>query len=200
MRYYNVQIVRIKRHHTNNTCGRQISSSRQRNQQLLNTDKNRCVRAYNCAAKSSLVFVGRLASHLLGSTQTTSATRSNQTNLHQTHSACSITQTVHLFILFREHCSCAFSALTLLVWCQEGHPVCKNRVVGYWRGYLSGARCRLAYGPADGTATHCLLLQLNPGWLYLSGGSEQRAVKRVCVCCSLCRFQQYDCVIIRFVE
>jgi len=35
----------------------------------------------------------------------------------------------------------------------------KNRVVGYWRGYLSGARCRLAYGPADASATHCLLLQ-----------------------------------------
>jgi len=31
--------------------------------------------------------------------------------------------------------------------------------VGCWRGYLSGARCRLAYGPADATATHCLLLQ-----------------------------------------
>ena len=53
----------------------------------------------------------------------------------------------------------AFSALTLLVGWQEGHPACKNRVVGYWRGYLSGARCRLAYGPADATATHCLLLQ-----------------------------------------
>ena len=35
----------------------------------------------------------------------------------------------------------------------------KNWVVGYWHGYLSGARCRLAYGPADATATHCLLLQ-----------------------------------------
>ena len=32
-------------------------------------------------------------------------------------------------------------------------------VVGCWRGCLSGARCRLAYGPADATATHCLLLQ-----------------------------------------
>jgi len=53
----------------------------------------------------------------------------------------------------------AFSALTLLVGRQEGHPGCKNRVVGCWRGYLSGARCRLAYGPADATATHCLLLQ-----------------------------------------
>jgi len=53
----------------------------------------------------------------------------------------------------------AFSALTLLVGRQEGHPAYKNRVVGCWRGYLSGVRCRLAYGPADATATHCLLLQ-----------------------------------------
>jgi len=50
----------------------------------------------------------------------------------------------------------AFSALTLLVGRQEGRPACKNRVVGCWHGYLSGARCRLAYGPADATATHCL--------------------------------------------
>jgi len=53
----------------------------------------------------------------------------------------------------------AFSALTLLAGQQEGHPACKNRVVGCWRGYLSGARCRLAYGPADATVTHRLLLQ-----------------------------------------
>jgi len=54
----------------------------------------------------------------------------------------------------------AFSALTLLVGRQEGRPACKKlRVVGCWRGYLSAARCRLAYGPADATATHCLLLQ-----------------------------------------
>jgi len=55
----------------------------------------------------------------------------------------------------------AFSALTLLVGRQEeeGHPACKNWVVGCWRGYLSGARCRFTYGPADATATHCLLLQ-----------------------------------------
>ena len=35
----------------------------------------------------------------------------------------------------------------------------KNWVVGCWHGCLSGARCRLAYGPADATATPCLLLQ-----------------------------------------
>ena len=52
-----------------------------------------------------------------------------------------------------------FSALMLLVGRQEGHPACKNWVVGFWRGYLSGARCRLAYGPADATAIHYLLLQ-----------------------------------------
>jgi len=49
------------------------------------------------------------------------------------------------------------SALTLLVGRQEGHPACKK--AGCWCGYLSGARCRLAYGPADSTATHCFLLQ-----------------------------------------
>jgi len=44
------------------------------------------------------------------------------------------------------------------------HPV-KNWVVGSWRGYLSGAMCRFAYGPPDAAATH-----------------GQRAVKRgVCV-------------------
>ena len=35
----------------------------------------------------------------------------------------------------------------------------KNWVVGCWHGYLSEARCRLVYGPADATATHYLLLQ-----------------------------------------
>ena len=44
--------------------------------------------------------------------------------------------------------SIAFSALTLLVGRQEGHPACKKLSGGCWRGYLSGARYRLAYGPA----------------------------------------------------
>ena len=48
----------------------------------------------------------------------------------------------------------AFSALTLLVGRQEGHPTCKKL-----SGYLFGVRYRLAYGLADVTATHCLLLQ-----------------------------------------
>ena len=32
-------------------------------------------------------------------------------------------------------------------------------------------RCRFAYGPADATAIHCLLLQQNPDWFYLSDTS-----------------------------
>jgi len=78
----------------------------------------------------------------------------------------------------------SFSAFTLLVGRQEGHPACKNWAVGCWRGYLSGARCRLAYCPADATATHCLLLQI--GFTFLvpahPGSPGHRAVKRVCVC------------------
>ena len=42
---------------------------------------------------------------------------------------------------------------------RKGIRPVKNWVVGCWRGYVAGARCRLAYGPADATATHCLLLQ-----------------------------------------
>ena len=52
---------------------------------------------------------------------------------------------------------------------RKGIRPAKNWVVGCWRGYLSGTRCRLAYGPADAAVTHCLLLQWNPDWFYLSG-------------------------------
>ena len=50
-----------------------------------------------------------------------------------------------------------------VLWCcwlggRKGIWPVKNWVVRCWCGYLSGARCRLAYGPADSTATHCLLL------------------------------------------
>ena len=63
-------------------------------------------------------------------------------------------------------------------------------VVGYWHGYLSAARCRLACGPANATATHCLLLQQNKiqiGFTFLVpahlGSPGKRAVKRVCCTC-----------------
>jgi len=90
----------------------------------------------------------------------------------------------------------AFSNLSLLFGRQEGHPACKkNRVRGCWHGYLSGARCRLAYGPADATATQCLYFsKIQTGFTFLvpvhPGSPGQRAVKRVCVCVSTCNMNQ----------
>ena len=37
----------------------------------------------------------------------------------------------------------------------------KNWVVGFWRGYLSGARCRLAYNPAGATVSCFSEIQIN---------------------------------------
>jgi len=60
--------------------------------------------------------------------------------------------------------------------------------VGCWRGYLSGARCRLAYGPADVTVSCFSKIQI--GFTFLvpahPDSPGQRAVKRVCVCVSVC--------------
>jgi len=63
---------------------------------------------------------------------------------------------------------------------RKGIRPVKNWAVGCWHGYLSGVRCRLAYGPADATATHCLVLSF---WYRLTPGSPgQKAIKLVCVC------------------
>jgi len=79
--------------------------------------------------------------------------------------------------------SSAFSVSTLFVGWQERHPACK-KVVECWRGYLSGARCRFAYGSVDPTANHCLLLRsVKIGFIFLVRAHPvcpgQRAVKRV---------------------
>ena len=66
---------------------------------------------------------------------------------------CSINDIIHHSVPF------AFSALALLDGGRKGIRPVKKLSGGRWRGYLSGARCRLAYGPADAIATHCLLLQ-----------------------------------------
>jgi len=36
--------------------------------------------------------------------------------------------------------------------------------MGCWHGYLSGVRCRFAYGPVDATATHLLLQEIQIGF------------------------------------
>jgi len=67
---------------------------------------------------------------------------------------------------------------------RKGIQPVKKRVMGCWHGYLSGANSRLSYGPADATATQCLLLHTGYTFLVLAhpGSPGQRAVKRVCLC------------------
>ena len=87
----------------------------------------------------------------------------------------------------------AFSALTLLVGWQEGHPACKNWVVGCWRGYLSGARCRLAYAqlmplPTLASVKSRLVLHFRYRltWVVLEKGPLNVCV---CVCVCVCVMQ-----------
>jgi len=106
----------------------------------------------------------------------------------------------------------AFSALTLLVGWQEGHPTCKNWVMGCWRGCVwvkvqictwPSCHCHsLSPTPLTGRAiiSHSAkainslsLAPENPDWFYLSGAGSpgksqtksKRAVKWLCVstCC-----------------
>ena len=54
----------------------------------------------------------------------------------------------------------SFQCFDTVVWVAgRASSLQENWVVGCWCGCLPGARCRLAYSPADATATHCLLLQ-----------------------------------------
>jgi len=88
------------------------------------------------------------------------------------------------------HWSCLQCLLPSVLWCcwlggRKGIRPVKNWVVGCRRGYLSAARCRLAYGPVDATATHCLFSKMQTGFTFLVlahlGSPGQRDVKRVCV-------------------
>jgi len=80
----------------------------------------------------------------------------------------------------------AFNALTLLVGRQEGHPACKKLSGEVLAWLSSGARCRLAYGPADATVSCFSKIQIGFAFLVPAhpGSAGQRAVKRVRVCVS----------------
>jgi len=51
------------------------------------------------------------------------------------------------------------TALTLLVGRKEGHPACKKLSGGVLAWLSVWSEMQIAYGPADATATHRLLLQ-----------------------------------------
>ena len=72
---------------------------------------------------------------------------------------------------------CAFSALTLLVGRQEGHPACKKQSSGVLVWLSIWSKVHTYCGPADVTATHCLLLQYQLTRVVLDKGSLN-----VCVC------------------
>ena len=68
-------------------------------------------------------------------------------------------------------------------------------MVGCWHGYLLGARCRFAYGPAGATGTLSLSPVNQIGFTFLvlahSGSPGQMAIKRVLLfnlTSSLCQF------------
>ena len=71
----------------------------------------------------------------------------------------------------------------LLVGLQEGHRACK-KLSGGVLASLSGARCRLAYGPADATVSCFGEIQIGFNFLVLAypGSPVQRTVRRVYVC------------------
>jgi len=53
----------------------------------------------------------------------------------------------------------AFSALTLSVGRQEGHPACKKLIGGVLAWLSVWSKVQTCICPADATGTHCLLLQ-----------------------------------------
>jgi len=60
-----------------------------------------------------------------------------------------------------------------------------------WQWHQLGIR--LAYGPADATATHCLLLQENPDWFYrLTRVDPDKGPLNECVCVCGHVFQLFD--------
>ena len=90
---------------------------------------------------------------------------------------------------------CAFSALTLLVGRQEGHPACKKHKSGevlVWLSVCSEVHtCIMAQlVPLPLTVSCFSKIQIGFTFLVLAhlGSPGQRAVKRVCVCVCMLEF------------
>ena len=74
-------------------------------------------------------------------------------------------------------------------------------MVGCWHGYLSGARCRLAYGPADAAATHSLASVKStlvlPFWYRLTQVVPDKGPLNGCVCVCVLYHLLY-CVTVKY--
>ena len=84
--------------------------------------------------------------------------------------------------------TCAFSALTLLVGRQEGHPACKKRVVGCWRGCLVWSEVQTCIWPSW-CDCHSLSLApvksrlVLPFWYRLTQVVLEKRPLNGCCCC-----------------
>jgi len=78
----------------------------------------------------------------------------------------------------------------------------KNWVVRCWHGYLSGARCRLAYGPADATASCFSKIQIGFAFSVPAHPDSpgQRAFKRVYVCCKFTTESDSEYCVLFFID
>jgi len=97
------------------------------------------------------------------------------------------------------------TCLPSVLWCcwsggRKGIGPVKNWAVGCWHGYLSGAQCRLAYGPAD--ATHSLSLAsvksrlVLPFWYQLTRVVPDKGPLNGCECVTWQldhHYRQVDC-------
>ena len=91
---------------------------------------------------------------------------------------------------FVYHCTVdsTFCALMLLVGRQEGHSACKKWVMRCWHDYLSGMRCRLAYGWPSWCHCHSLSLAsvksrfVLPFWYRLTCVVLDKGALNGCVC------------------
>jgi len=83
--------------------------------------------------------------------------------------------------------SCAHY-LACLKWFDAGRASACEKLEWWVLVWLSAwSELQTAYGPADATATHCLLFQLSPDWFYLSGtGSPVCVCVRACTCVCAC--------------
>jgi len=77
----------------------------------------------------------------------------------------------NIIVIYRLHCFEAFSALTLLVGQQEGHPACKKLSGGVLVWLAVWSEVQICISPS---LCHCHSLSLapvNPDWFYQNGSA-----------------------------
>ena len=144
------------RHHPRNDCKTSKLSHASLAKTLYNETHQWMQPETDVSVKTRSAVMHRAKCH------NTYITTTGRTSLQQNRKlmTCNYTTTT-LQPLYNLTCASCLPSVLWHCWLGDRKSIqpVKNWVVGCWRGCLSGARCRLEYGPADATATHCLLLQ-----------------------------------------